>query len=78
MKHLLVMAVAVFVLAGCAGVGERIVSDERRSISSGFIGCSPTEIAIVNTGNTTWTATCKGKVFYCTATPTAACKAQLE
>lgn len=60
-------AVAVFVClvaSGCASHGPRA------AYSAGEIGCPPSEIVIsdgdVGWTTNTWTASCRGRVFYCT------------
>ena len=58
----------IFLLAisvsGCAAHGTR------EAVTSGLIGCPPSEIQIsdADTGWTTntWKARCRGKVYYCT------------
>lgn len=65
----------VFVLAGCAAAPT--ITAERQEIASAHIGCAPAEIGIVNTGASTWEATCKAKTFYCTVSPGAACTAKM-
>lgn len=52
--------------------------DVRRTASSGLIGCAPSEITTSDHEKLTWTATCKGRVFYCTAGDGTACKEQLR
>jgi len=56
---------------GCAGMPT--LEQERQSVSSGLIGCSPPEITISEQTAYTWTATCSGQVFHCTVAPAAAC-----
>jgi len=47
------------------------MEDDYRIKSSGFIGCSPESIDVVNIvysgagSSKSWQAACKGKVFYC-------------
>lgn len=68
------------ILAGCANLreeGARMAIEERSKVSSGYIGCPPGDITISDQTSTTWTATCRGHVFYCTVSPSASCKASL-
>jgi hypothetical protein len=58
-------------LAGCASFPT--IDQERQSVSSGFVGCEPADISISNGAQYTWTATCKGVRFMCTAVPNASC-----
>ncbi len=50
-------------LSGCA------MHAEKASLSSGQIGCAPSNISIsedsVTFNTASWKATCKGKTFYC-------------
>ena len=62
-------------LTGCSVMS---ITEERQVVSSGHIGCSPKEIAISDNQSYTWTASCKGKVFYCTVAPSASCQEQAK
>lgn len=57
------------ILALCAAALSSCATPQFRSISSGEIGCAPTDIAITNEsiGATvhTWDASCKGRTFHC-------------
>jgi hypothetical protein len=62
------------VAAGCDATapvkGTPLVVDEFRLVSSGHTGCLPPDneisnITVDHTGNGTWNATCKGKVYLC-------------
>jgi hypothetical protein len=68
-------ALSVF-LAGCAPT--QTLTQGRQEVSSGRIGCSPADIKITDTGDRTWIAQCREKVFYCTAGSSGSCKAKLE
>lgn len=72
----IVFALAVVALSGCAGMPT--IDDERRTVSSGLIGCAPSEIAVSDHQRLTWTAVCKGRTFHCLAGPTAACTERLK
>ncbi|MCZ2496439.1 hypothetical protein GN316_06700 [Xylophilus sp. Kf1] len=69
-RHILPALLAVL-LAGCAGFPT--IDQERQSVSSGFIGCAPADIAISDNAQYTWIATCKSVKFMCTAAPNASC-----
>jgi len=58
----------LLVLCGCAALDARMVS-RLQDISSGHIGCPPEAIGIPARSPTaeTWTATCEGRTFYCSA-----------
>lgn len=75
MKSLIAASIVV-VLAACAPT--QTLMQGRQNFSSGQIGCAPEEIGIQATGTATWTATCRGKVFYCVGDPNPSCKAKLE
>ena len=81
MRHLAAL-LSVAALAGCAAdleaYGRQEADKVRRTASSGLIGCPPTEITTSDHEKLTWTATCKGKVFYCTAGDGTACKERLN
>jgi hypothetical protein len=57
------LSLALGVLAVLTGCGPNL-----QAMSSGFIGCPPSEIAISdeNDSSGTWTAACRGRTFYCT------------
>lgn len=59
MKRIAIVAIALAV-TGCAS---------REEMTSGEIGCPPNEIVITDgkmgLATNTWTATCRGKTFYC-------------
>lgn len=60
------MVLGVALLAGCAAHDAW-----REKLTSGEIGCPPSEINIAdsdrNLTTITWTAQCRGETFYCTA-----------
>jgi len=68
--RLVVAAVIAMSLASTACFGSAALA----SASSGKIGCKPSEIAISDDeggwGTRTWTATCNGRRYYCSATQT--------
>ena len=67
----LFLTVSVLMLAGCANFPT--ISEIRQTASSGFVGCPPSEIEIADNEKLTWTASCKGKKFYCSATASVSC-----
>lgn len=75
MRHLAALLLAA-TLAGCAGMPT--VDEVRQEASSGQIGCPPKEIAVSEHQRLTWTATCKGRVFYCTTGAGTSCTAALR
>lgn len=66
------VAGAVLTAAGC--VTMESLREARMNGSSGHVGCPPAEVQISDERNNNWTATCRGRVFYCTAVPELACK----
>lgn len=64
-------------LAGCVVslANSPIVTSRLQLISAGYTGCKPDDNAIANVvthidGTGLWNATCKGKVYLCSATST--------
>ena len=63
MNRIIFVLAAATALSGCAN---------REAMTSGIVGCPVSEVTVTNiqtqwtTG--TWTASCRGKTFYCTAT----------
>lgn len=72
-----IMLALVALLGGCASM-QVTLDDERRAASSGQIGCSSVDISISDGTQYTWKATCKGRVFQCTAAPAMACAELLK
>ena len=60
-------------LAGCGSFPT--IGQERQTAASGFVGCAPADIAVSAHERYTWTATCKGKTYFCTVAPALACSA---
>ena len=74
----------VFLCLGLAGCLTRTLvdsatstTDTHKNMTSGQIGCAPSDITITNEQTThfplqhTWTAECKGVKYYCTSEGTA-------
>lgn len=64
-------------LVGCASHGER------EAMTSGIIGCPTDEVKVSHVdggwSQVTWTAACRGRVFYCTGTEsTTVCSPELK
>jgi hypothetical protein len=57
------------VLGACVSVTEA-----RRELSSGRVGCRPSEIKIVDETNWSWTAICDDNRFYCSGGSSIECK----
>lgn len=63
----------VLVIGGCASIANSpIVVKKLKLVSAGHTGCLPDENEISNVdaspdGSGTWNATCKGKVYLCSA-----------
>ena len=71
------ICVIVVLLAGCANFTMSLI-EQRKVVSSGQIGCKPSEIDIQDNERYTWTAICKNKSFYCTIAQTASCKEEVK
>ena len=67
------LALSVLALAGCGCFPT--IDQERQTAASGFVGCAPGDIGISAHAQYTWTATCKGRTYYCTVSPALACSA---
>jgi len=67
------LPVIALLLSACGSFPT--IEQERQTASSGFVGCAPDEIAISAQARYTWTATCRGRVHYCTVSPALACSA---
>ena len=66
MRQILPIGISVVFLSGCS------TTPLRTAVTSGEIGCPTTELQIrdgdMGWTTNTWTATCRGKTFYCTYT----------
>jgi len=60
-------------LTGCGSLPT--IDQERQTAASGFVGCAPAAIAVSAHQRYTWTASCKGKTYFCTVSPALACSA---
>ena len=67
------LALSVLALAGCGSFPT--IDQERQTAASGFVGCAPADIAVSANERYTWTASCKGKTYFCTVSPALACSA---
>jgi len=59
-------------LGGCVSGNSPMVQERLKMVSAGHTGCMPAENVISNVaanldGSGTWNATCKGKVYLCSA-----------
>ena len=41
------------------------LKEDRKSISSGLVGCDPKRIVISDSKDSTWTVNCRRRTFYC-------------
>lgn len=68
-----VLLVVVFGISACVGIpGPPMVETQLKLVSAGHTGCLPDENELTNIhanpdGSGTWNATCKGKVYLCSA-----------
>jgi hypothetical protein len=49
------------------------VTPYMRDTTAGLIGCPAAEIDVSDATRDTWTATCRGRRYHCSATPQAKC-----
>jgi hypothetical protein len=58
---------------GCVSLNSPMAQEQLRTISAGHTGCMPEDNVISNAvergSNATWNATCKGKMYLCSAVP---------
>ena len=71
MFRLSIPVLFALVLAACGA--PPLVVQERKSLLSELIDCSPSEIVTRNGRRQTWTATCQGVVYSCTGGDTEVC-----
>lgn len=64
MNKLFNVVILTIVLSSCT----HIFTSKKLEMSSAAIGCKKENIKIEDEGGTSWTAICKGKKYYCTAT----------
>jgi hypothetical protein len=71
-----VLAVVLLGITGCAAIANSpLVVNKLKMVSAGHTGCLPdeNEISNVNSGSSTWNATCKGKVYLCSGVDSYSC-----
>jgi len=70
--------IVVMLLSGCGAWSKEQLMD----VSSGKIGCSPSEIQIsdhkVNATSETWVAKCEDKVYICSAVQTSSSSGEVS
>ena len=54
-----------FMILGIFLVGCTSLKEDRKSISSGLVGCDPKKIVISDSKDSTWTVNCRRRTFYC-------------
>jgi hypothetical protein len=65
-------AIMLVGVAGCLSVNSPVVQEHLKTVSAGHTGCAPEDNVLSNVvahpdGSGTWNATCKGKVYLCSA-----------
>jgi hypothetical protein len=71
MHRIFIPALLALLLTACGA--PPLVVQERKSLLSELIDCSPSEIVTRNGRRQTWTATCQGVVYSCTGGDTEVC-----
>ena len=71
MLRLSIPVLSALFLTACGA--PPLVVQERKSLLSELIDCSPSEIVTRNGRRQTWTATCQGVVYSCTGGDTEVC-----
>lgn len=61
--------------SGCLTANSPIVQQKLQTVSAGYTGCAPEDNVLSNVapnrdGSGTWNATCKGKIYLCSAVAT--------
>ncbi len=63
--------------SGCVSLSadSPVVQDKLKTVSAGYTGCEPADNVLSNVapnrdGSGTWNATCKGKIYLCSAVAT--------
>lgn len=64
-----VLIVITMLLTGC-----QTIEQLRSEVSSGHVGCPTDQIQTTDHKQLTWTASCKGKKFYCVTGDGTSCK----
>jgi hypothetical protein len=74
------LLLSAFALTGCTHSMDfdKMARDMRAEASAGHIGCPQTEIVVTEQRRQSWTATCRGRVFYCTEGGGTACKEAIK
>ena len=80
MKHVLLVVLCLTMMMGCIASRQRAMLPR---VTAGEIGCPEDEITIVEEDvgmiTATWTATCRGKTYYCSSTTeTVSCKEAVD
>jgi hypothetical protein len=68
----ILLAAVLAGLGGCVTANSPMVQEHLKMVSAGHTGCMPEENVLSNVvanldGSGTWNATCKGKVYLCSA-----------
>lgn len=64
MQNILFLIYSLILLVIVTGCSAHL-TQVRREVSSGIIGCHPQELVIKDEADRSWTVVCKGKVYYC-------------
>lgn len=62
MKNILIVLCCASIIFGCVSTAAY------QRATSGKIGCAPDDIEITENTRDAWTATCKGRKFFCSVT----------
>ena len=65
MKKVLKFSIFKFVIFGAFLTGCTSLKEDRKSISSGLVGCDPKTIVVSDSLDSTWKVSCKRRTFYC-------------
>ena len=65
MEKVLKFSIFKFVIFGAFLTSCTSLKEDRRSISSGLVGCDPKTIVVSDSLDSTWKVNCKRRTFYC-------------
>ena len=73
MRRISILVVVLVAMSGCTAIANSpMVARQMKIVSAGHTGCLPddnelTNVSLSGDGSGLWNATCKGKVYLCTA-----------
>lgn len=65
MKRIFIGLSFSLLINGCATLGSEMLNNQRKEISQAQIGCPASEITLGDQTDSSWTATCRKRRFFC-------------